>query len=516
MAFLHKVAGKAGSVLLGTATPIQLEAVELWDLMAGLGQGAPQVLGLAVNGGEWWREASIQYLSGERPWPKGDTARWALFRNPLPPSAEHEVFRDIRDDSALPPRQVVGPRFDELRPDMRRAFDDEFQVLSERHNPIVRRVIRRARAMLEERGLLKPITVLSHPKTADGLPSSLFDGEGLAMSFAFTEAYRAAEEFSRLYAARQPGAGFLKTILLRRIGSSAQAGLDTARHLLGRLVGELVPEEEKSEAETEPGETPPPEGEELQLLREVERNLAAVVDGQEIDPKVRVILHYLNEHEWLEKNGAIIFSQYFTTAEWVAESLCKVFPNEPVAIYAGGSASFIQRGGDRRSAGRERIKSAVQKGDIRLVCATDAACEGLNLQKLGAQVNVDLPWNPSPLEQRKGRVHRIGQVRDAIHVLNLRYAGTVEDEVYAALSDRLGDIFSVLGQLPDGFEDDWIDAVIRDREAVRHFSQRVETVRPAMELRYMRDIADDEGLDWEYAERVLSSRDIDKWMREGW
>jgi hypothetical protein len=102
-----------------------------------------------------------------------------------------------------------------------------------------------------------------------------------------------------------------------------------------------------------------------------------------------------------------------------------------------------------------------------------------------------------------------GEARDEIQVLSLRYAGTVEDEVYAALSDRFGDIFSVLGQLPDGFEDDWIDAVIRDRAAVRHFSQRVETVRPPMELRYMRDVADDEGLDWEYAERVLSSRDID-------
>jgi hypothetical protein len=526
MAFMRKVAAKAGSVLLGTATPIQLEAVELWDLTAALGQGAPQVLGLAANGGEWWREGSIQYLGGDRPWPQSDTARWALFRNPLPPSAEHAVFRDIRNDAELPPRQVVGPRFDELRPDMRSAFNDEFQVLAERHNPIVRRVVRRTRAMLEERGLLKPIAVVAHPRPTDGLPRGLFEGEGgaqghgqaqgLTMSLAFKQAYEAAEAFSRLYAARQPGAGFLKTILLRRIGSSAQAGLDTARHLLGRLSGEVVPEEEKSDAEPEPAETPPLEGEELQLLRDVERNLAAVVDGQDIDPKVKVILHYLNEHEWLEKNGAIVFSQYFTTAEWVAESLCKAFSNEPVAVYAGGSASFIQRGEERRAAGREQIKRAVQDGDIRLVCATDAACEGLNLQKLGAQVNVDLPWNPSRLEQRKGRVQRIGQVRDAIHVLNLRYAGTVEDEVYAALSERFGDIFSVLGQLPDGFEDEWIAAVIRDRQAVRHFSQRVETVRPPMELRYLRDIADDEGLDWEYAERVLSSRDIDKWMREGW
>jgi hypothetical protein len=52
--------------------------------------------------------------------------------------------------------------------------------------------------------------------------------------------------------------------------------------------------------------------------------------------------------------------------------------------------------------------------------------------------------------------------------LSLRYAGTVEDQVYAALSLRFGDIFAVLGQLPDGFEDDWIDAVLKDRTAVQH------------------------------------------------
>ena len=113
-------------------------------------------------------------------------------------------------------------------------------------------------------------------------------------------------------------------------------------------------------------------------------------------------------------------------------------------------------------------------------------------------------------------MQRIGQVRDAIYVLSLRYAGTVEDEVYAAQSDRFGDIYSVLGQLPDGFEDDWIEAVLKDRAAVRYFSQRTERARPPMELRYMRDVAHNDGLDWEYAERVLSSRDLDAWMRREW
>src|ERR1700694_2971197 len=97
-----------------------------------------------------------------------------------------------------------------------------------------------------------------------------------------------------------------------------------------------------------------------------------------------------------------------------------------------------------------------------------------------------------------GRVQRIGQVRDDVHILSLRYAGTVEDEVYAALSNRFGDIFSVLGQLPDAFEDDWIEAVLKDRMSVRNFSQRIERTKPPMELRYLRDVADDRGLDWEY------------------
>jgi hypothetical protein len=512
--FLRTVARNAQNVILGTATPIQLAAVELWDLLAALNQGAPQVLGTHMDGGEWTREDSIQFIAGQRAWPENETNRWGLFRNPLPPASEHSVFRDIRSDAALATREVLGPRFDELGPDVRRDFLQDFPALADRHNPIVRRVVRRTRPMLEERGLLKRIGVIAHPREGDGLPMALFDGEGLVMSFAFNAAYEAAEAFSRLYAARRPGAGFLKTILLRRIGSSARAGLETARHLLGRI-DIALPEEEVGD-EGLPTDDAPADPQEIELLREVERNLAAVVDGTGTDPKVQVILHYLGEQKWLDRNGAIIFSQYRTTAEWVLESLCAIYPDEPAALYAGGTASFVQRGTDRRSAKREHIKDSIQRGDVRLVCATDAACEGLNLQRLGAQVNVDLPWNPSRLEQRKGRVQRIGQVRDDVHILSLRYAGTVEDQVYATLSSRFGDIFSVLGQLPDGFEDQWIDAVLRDRDAVKNFSQRVETERPPMELRYMKDVADDRGLDWEYTERVLSSRDLDEWMRRGW
>ena len=89
---------------------------------------------------------------------------------------------------------------------------------------------------------------------------------------------------------------------------------------------------------------------------------------------------------------------------------------------------------------REEIKGKVKDRKIRLLVATDAACEGLNLQTLGTLINVDLPWNPSRLEQRIGRIKRYGQTRDRVDMLNLVYKNTNDEKVYQALSRR-GSIF---------------------------------------------------------------------------
>ena len=73
---------------------------------------------------------------------------------------------------------------------------------------------------------------------------------------------------------------------------------------------------------------------------------------------------------------------------------------------------------------REEIKGLVKSREVTLVVATDAACEGLNLQALGTLINVDLPWNPSRLEQRLGRIKRFGQARKEVDMLNLVYQDT--------------------------------------------------------------------------------------------
>lgn len=125
------------------------------------------------------------------------------------------------------------------------------------------------------------------------------------------------------------------------------------------------------------------------------------------------------------------------------------------------------------SAVRDDIKKAVRERAVRLLVATDAACEGLNLQMLGTLINIDLPWNPSRLEQRIGRIKRIGQRRDAVDVLNLVYAGTRDEVIYDRLSRRMRDRFDLFGQLPDVIEDDWIDdADALDRELESFIEKR--------------------------------------------
>jgi hypothetical protein len=91
---------------------------------------------------------------------------------------------------------------------------------------------------------------------------------------------------------------------------------------------------------------------------------------------------------------------------------------------------------------------------VQVLLATDAAGEGINLQRAHLMVNYDLPWNPNRIEQRFGRIHRIGQT-EVCHLWNLVAEETREGDVYRTLLDKLeqarqalgGQVFDVLGKL---------------------------------------------------------------------
>lgn len=182
-------------------------------------------------------------------------------------------------------------------------------------------------------------------------------------------------------------------------------------------------------------------------------------------------------------------------------------PGEPVAIYAGAGRSGIYRGPDFASVEREDIKAAVKRREIRLLVATDAACEGLNLQTLGTLINVDLPWNPSRLEQRLGRIKRFGQIRANVDMLNLVYHETQDERVYAVISRRMKDRYDIFGSLPDTIEDDWIENVENlERKMDEYIHLRAQT-RNVFEMRYQETIDPDQDR-WELCSRVLARRDI--------
>jgi len=133
------------------------------------------------------------------------------------------------------------------------------------------------------------------------------------------------------------------------------------------------------------------------------------------DPKYKLLLKILIDDNWIER-GCIIFSQYYDSAYWVAENLSHDLPDEKIGIYAGGDKSGIFIGGIYERRSKEDIKQMVRRRELRVLVGTDAASEGLNLQTLGSLINLDLPWNPTRLEQRKGRIQHIGQVYDKVYI----------------------------------------------------------------------------------------------------
>ena len=151
------------------------------------------------------------------------------------------------------------------------------------------------------------------------------------------------------------------------------------------------------------------------------------------------------------------------------------------------------------------------RGEIRLMLGTDAASEGLNLQRLSTLINLDLPWNPTRLEQRKGRIQRIGQIHDKVYIYNLRYKDSVEDRVHALLSERLEGIYKLFGQIPDILEDVWVAVALGEKERAKKIIDELPETHP-FELRY----TNVEKVEWESCRRVLDDSEKKRVLVKGW
>lgn len=524
MAFLIDIAKKSKSMLLATATPVQINPIEAWDLLYILSQGNDFVLGDVFS--RWQSESmrGINLITGREELDE-DNQKWDWLRNPFPPAEEkpstYGAFRRLMN---LPSGKFTlpGTAFFSLSPPQRailtRIYADDFL---RNHNPYIRHIIRRERRFLEEtinpdtnQPYLKPINVLLYGED---------DDESLQLTTHLSDAYTLAEEFSLLLGQRVKSSGFIKTMLLRRVCSSMYAGLSTGIGMLNNWVndGEEDDDEELEESDNDLTTTSSSPYKELtsEERATLERFVKILEIHQEKDPKYDLLKRILMENyivePWINR-GCIVFSQYFDTIKWVCDRFAKEYPAVTFGLYAGSDKSGIYEGGIFHRKSKEEIKKKVRLKELKLLFGTDAASEGLNLQSLGTLINLDLPWNPTRLEQRKGRIQRIGQEREDIFIYNMRYKDSVEDRVHSLLADRLKNIQDLFGQIPDTLEDVWVEVAMKKMDdaekIIQDFSEN--DLHPFYNKYQNQDNV--KPINWEDCTLVLDNYEKRKYLCKGW
>ncbi|WP_298666216.1 helicase-related protein [uncultured Methanofollis sp.] len=231
---------------------------------------------------------------------------------------------------------------------------------------------------------------------------------------------------------------------------------------------------------------------EIRILEGLEEKARQVVRSGH-DRKWEELSRLLQETPQMHEEGGrqqklIIFTEYKDTLHYLATRIRGLLGSEEAVVTIDG--------GDRREERRKKQEMFRSDPTVRILVATDAAGEGVNLQNAHLMINYDLPWNPNRLEQRFGRIHRIGQT-EVCRLWNLVAAETREGDVYQRLLQKLeierkalgGRVFDILGKV---FEDrslrDLLIEAIRygdDPEVRAKLLQRVEG---ALDTEHLREI----------------------------
>ena len=293
------------------------------------------------------------------------------------------------------------------------------------------------------------------------------------------------DEFNRadnLTKERKNTVGFALTILQRRLASSPEAIYQSLKRRrkklearlseekLGKKANEFryrynfdddyddddIPQEEYEQMEDDISDQASAAStiheleEEIKTLLRLEK-LANDVRNSGEDRKWDELSGLLQDNEWMfdpegQREKLIIFTEHKDTLRYLADKIRSLFgKDESVVTIHGGMLR------DDRHKVEELFK---QDKEVRILIATDAAGEGINLQRAHLMVNYDLPWNPNRLEQRFGRIHRIGQT-EVCHLWNLVSKETREGAVFQRLFDKLeeertalgGKVFDILGKM---------------------------------------------------------------------
>lgn len=462
---MQRLNARTQGLLLLTATPMQVHPVEVWDLLSLLAMPAA-----------WSRSTFLEFFrrSGDGNPSHEDFEMLAgLFRaaetafGPVPDDVAvrrttgrsrlkaHKVLRALRDTAATPRRQLSAA-------ERRSAV-----AIMRAHTPVAGLISRHTRDLLREyhrRGMIdSPI--------ADRIVIDEF----LDMTKAEKETYAALEDYiSTTYdnAAqdKRSAVGFVMTTYRKRLASSFHALRRTLEERLGVVTGQaslpfdaLRTAEDAEDDEDESGDQADDDtvsaqklaalhleesGEIEQLLAQV-RRLPVDTKSARLVEVLRALqagsLHASDNTLLPAYAQAIVFTQYTDTLDWLRDQL----KGEGFSLlcYSGRGGEWLQPDGRWKNLSREETRRRFRQGDAQVLICTDAAAEGLNFQFCGALINFDTPWNPMRVEQRIGRVDRLGQRFERIAIVNLLYEDTVETDVYRALRTRINLFTAVVGRL---------------------------------------------------------------------
>ncbi|MBU0995378.1 MAG: DUF3883 domain-containing protein [Proteobacteria bacterium] len=240
--------------------------------------------------------------------------------------------------------------------------------------------------------------------------------------------------------------------------------------------------------------------------------LEAEIDSLEkLVEQARLVRQAEEDRKWLElsrllqdnpemtdrhgnRRKIIIFTEHKDTLRYLYDRITGLMGNEESVV--------LIHGGVKREDRRKVQEQFTQDKNVLILIATDAAGEGINLQRANLMINYDLPWNPNRLEQRFGRIHRIGQT-EVCHLWNMVASQTREGDVFLRLFDKLekeretlgGKVFDILGQIFEerSLKDLLIEAIrYGDREDIR--AKLYETVENVLDTEHLKKIIERNAL----------------------
>lgn len=442
-----------GLVLL-TATPMQVHPVEVWDLLS-----------LLRMPPEWTEGAFLRFSEAvEQSAPSAETIEslTQLFQaaeRAFGPISEEEVKR-LGVTSGLTARKILKALRDPSTI-LRRQLETHHRQIALKimrsWSPVGRLISRHTRELLRRyHAAGKLSTPIATRQVEDRfIPLSPDEGQ----LYQRVEDY-IAEVYNRAAAKEKNAVGFIMTIYRRRLASSFAALAATLENRLTSMRGGPTTdsttrwEEDTEQQELELGGELVSATEAEQLDREAlvqeERDTIAdlLADIRKLPPdsKARKLREELIALRAAGFPQAMVFTQYTDTMDFLRSQLAQtnVFR---VMCFSGRGGEIQEKDGTWRSVSREAAKRHFREGKADVLLCTDAAAEGINFQFCGSLINYDMPWNPMRVEQRIGRIDRLGQKHPVIQIVNLHYADTVEADVYRALRERISLFTSVVGRL---------------------------------------------------------------------